>query len=442
MSLLTCFNIDLICLLVRFLVILIIDDFTKTPPLLLYIITCKLNKIKHMFVKEKMKLAVKTNYEKNGKKYYRVTVSIGRDSNGKLIRKEFYGKSKKEAEDKRDKYLLDLKSGLNVDYQNAALGQLMHSWLFEVVRVSQDIKPSTFQRYEGIYRNYVKDTDIYSLKLSTLKSIQLQRYYNNLYTSGKSSNVIKNLNKLLKTFLNYSIREGYLLRNPCDGITIPGKTESKKKKIEVFSNKEIEILREGLKDHKLEALILLALGTGLRQGELLGLMWSDIDTKNRTLHVERTIKEVNIIDANGNREYKTIIQTPKTKKSIRTVPFPKNLIPILEKHKNRQKLYKIKYGELYTKSDFVFTTETGKNIIARNMTKSYKRLLKKLEIPYKKFHSLRHTYATKLFEREVPIKTVQELLGHSDISTTSNIYTHVMPEQKIKAIDKINNLFA
>ncbi|RXI58087.1 tyrosine-type recombinase/integrase [Clostridium tetani] len=387
-------------------------------------------------------MAVKTNYEKNGKKYFRVTTSIGRNSSGKLIRKEFYGSSKKEAEAKRDKYLLDLKSGLNMDYQNAVLGELMHSWLFEVVRVSQNIKPSTFQRYEGIYRNYVRDTDLYSLKISNLKSIQLQRHYNDLYTSGKSSNVIKNLNKLLKTFLNYAIKEGYLLRNPCDGITIPGKIEAEKRKVEIFNDAEIEILKQGLKNHKLEALILLALGTGLRQGELLGLMWSDIDTKNRILHVERTIKEVNIIDANGNREYKTIIQTPKTKKSTRAVPFPENLLPILEKHKNSQKLDKLKYGELYIKSDFVFTTETGKNIIARNMTKSYKRLLKKLKIPYKKFHSLRHTYATKLFEREVPIKTVQELLGHSDISTTSNIYTHVMPEQKIKAIDKINDLFA
>jgi len=162
-------------------------------------------------------MARKTNYIKNGKEYYRITVTVGRDSNGKLIRKEFYGKTKKEAEAKRDEYLNGIKNGLNIDFKNVILGELMHTWLFEVVRVSNKIKPSTFEKYEGIYRNYVKDSEIYGLKVSLIKSIQLQRYYNKLYKNGKSSNVIISLNKLLKTFFNYAIDEGFLLRNPCSG---------------------------------------------------------------------------------------------------------------------------------------------------------------------------------------------------------------------------------
>ena len=97
----------------------------------------------------------KINYTKNGNKYFRVTVSIGRDSNGKLIRKEFYGKSKKEAEEKRYEYLNGIRNGLNIDHKNMILGELIHTWIFEVVRVFSKIKPSSFQRYKGIYRNYI-----------------------------------------------------------------------------------------------------------------------------------------------------------------------------------------------------------------------------------------------------------------------------------------------
>lgn len=391
-------------------------------------------------------MARKTNYNKNGNEYYRVTATIGRDANGKLIRKEFYGKSKKEAEDKRDEYLNGIKNGLNIDYANISLGELMHLWLFEIIRISSKIKPSTFQRYEGIYRNYILNSEIYGMKLCDLKAIQIQRYYNKLYESGKSSSIIKNLNKLLKTFLNYAVAEGYLLKNPCSNsnIVIPKDNEFKKNedKIEVFSNEEINILKINLENHRLKALILLALGTGLREGELLGLKWSDIDFINKELKVQRSIKQVSIINSDGSREYKTIIQTPKSKNSIRTVPIPSSLIPILKEQDLQQKQDRLKFGASYANNDFVFTTETGNLIDARNLLRSYKRLLKKAGIPYKKFHALRHTYATKLFEANVPLKTVQTLLGHSDISITANIYTHVMPKEKIEAAEKLNNLFA
>ena len=148
-------------------------------------------------------MARKTNYTKNGNDYFRVTTSIGRDANGKLIRKEFYGKSKTEAEDKRDEYINNIKNGLNINYKDTILGNLMHTWLFEVVKIK--VKPTSFERYEGIYRNYIKESELYSLKLSDLKSLQVQRYYNNLYNNGKSSSSIKSLNKLLNQFLNYAV---------------------------------------------------------------------------------------------------------------------------------------------------------------------------------------------------------------------------------------------
>lgn len=389
-------------------------------------------------------MARKTNYIKNGTEYYRVTATVGRDSSGKLIRKEFYGRTKKEAENKRDEYLNGIKNGLNVDHKDATLGPLMKTWLFEVVRVSNKIKPSTFQRYEGIYRNYIENSAIYGLKLSTLKTIHLQRYYNKLYENGKTSSQIKNLNKLLKKFFFYAIDEGYILKNPCSSksLVIPGEVKQEETIIEVFTDEEIEAIKRALEGHRLKTLILLALGTGLRQGELLGLKWSNVDLENKEIRVEQAIKAVTIINADGTRKYEIREQALKTKNSVRIVPIPSNLITLLKKHKAAQKEEKLKAGPLYNDNDFVFATETGSPIDARNLLRAYKKILEKAGVPYRKFHALRHTYATKLFERGVPIKTVQMLLGHSDISVTANIYTHVMPEKKIDAVEKINDLFA
>lgn len=391
-------------------------------------------------------MATKTNYAKNGNEYYRVTATIGRDSNGKPIRKEFYGKGKKDAETKRDEYLNGLRNGLNVDFNTTSLGKLIYVWLFEVVRIKS--KPSTFERYEGIYRNYIKDKDIYGLLLNDLKSIHLQRHYNSLYEDGKTVSQIKNLNKLLKSFLNYAVDEGYILKNPCSGkkIAMPGESEinleeNEDEEIVVFTDEEIKYIKNALAGNRIQALILLDLGTGLRQGELLALKWSDISDGYKELKVQRSIKQVKIIAADETSEYKTIVQTPKTKGSVRTVPIPSNLIPILEQHKVTQQEEKEKAGSSYKDTGFIFTTETGNNIDTRNLRRAYERMLKKAGVEYKKFHAIRHTYATKLFQKDVPLKTVQKLLGHSDISITANIYTHVMPEQRVDAAEQLNGMF-
>ncbi|MBV4429038.1 tyrosine-type recombinase/integrase [Clostridium tyrobutyricum] len=388
-------------------------------------------------------MANRTNCIRNGKKYFRLRVDLGRDSNGKRIRKTFYGQSKKDAENKLEKYKNGLNSGLTNDYDKLTLGNVCKLWLFE--KVKNTIKPSTFERYEGIYRIYVKSSPLYPIKLKDLKSLDIQRYYNDLFNSGKSSSVIKNLNKLLKSFFNYCIDEGYIVRNYCIGksITIPETSsvdENRKDDITVFTLDEQKQFINAIQNHRLKALFLLDLGTGLREGEIIGLKWNDIDFKNCTVSIKRAIKGVTLIEGN-KRQYRLIEQTPKTKNSIRTIPFPENLVPILKKHKLQQKEEQIKAGSAYTKNDYIFCTELGLPIDPRNLRRSYERVLKRYNIPYKKFHSLRHTFATRLFENGVPLKTVQMLLGHSNINITANIYTHVMPPEKFKAIDKINSIF-
>ena len=169
-------------------------------------------------------MANKTNVTINGKDYFRLTKTISHRSDGTLIRKTFYGKNKKEAKEKAEKYKKKKKNGLSIDYENITIDELIYKWLFNIKK--NEVKPSSFQSYEGTYRNYVKNSDISGLKVHKIKSMQIQEYYNKLGKT-KTFSQINKLNKLLKQFFFYAEDEGFILRNPCKNLTIPNKCVKK-----------------------------------------------------------------------------------------------------------------------------------------------------------------------------------------------------------------------
>ncbi|GAA0864571.1 site-specific integrase [Paraclostridium tenue] len=132
---------------------------------------------------------------------------------------------------------------------------------------------------------------------------------------------------------------------------------------------------------------------------------------------------------------------PKTKNSIRTILIPKNILIKLKEHKVQQSKNKLQLGELYANNDYIFCDNLGYPLDDKRPTRNLKSILTKLNIEPLKFHRLRHTYATRLFEANVPPKTVQVLIGHYDISITMDIYTHVMENTKLEAVDKLNDIF-
>lgn len=373
-------------------------------------------------------MAKKTNYTKNGIEYYRITKTIGHKEDGTPVKKEFYGNSKSEAEEKANKYINDLKNGLIQNAENYTVSQLMKIWLFDFLHNSVSIKPSTFQRYEGIYRNYVKSSTIAGTKITKLNSVQIQNYYNDL-SKDKSYSQISTLNKVLKVFFNWCYKDGYIIKNPCSNLTLKGnKTDiinNKIKEVKILSIKEINTIKNYIKGTDFELLFLLDLGTGLRLGELLALDWEHINLKEKELKVDKSAKEVYIYDNFDKKHIETIIQTPKTRHSIRTVPIPSSLIDTLNQKENKE--------------GYLFLDKQGNLLKGKNVSSEWTKILKKCNIPHKKFHSIRHTFGSILLQKGVDIETVAELMGHTAISITQ-MYMHSETKIKSNSVNKLNSI--
>lgn len=373
-------------------------------------------------------MAKKTNIEINGKQYYRVTRTIGKKADGTPVRKAFYGSGINEANKKADEYINDIKNGLITNFECISINDAMYTWLFDFLLNSASIKPSTFQRYEGIYRKYIKNSSIAGLRVYTISSLQLQQFYNKL-SKDFSYSQINTLNTILKIFFNWCIDNGYMLKNPCLKVNIKkdsNKNVIEKKEVEILTPKEIKTIKEYLKDTNFELLFLLDLGTGLRLGELLALDWNHINLRNKTINVEKSVKEVYVYDSPETKHIETIFQKPKTKTSIRTITIPNNLVELLKIQKN--------------KTGLLFKDENGHPIRGRIVYSRWNSILNTCNIPHKKFHAIRHTYASMLLKNGVDIETVAELMGHSTITITQ-IYLHSTSDQKQKAVNKLNNLF-
>lgn len=369
---------------------------------------------------------------------YRGQLTIGIDEKGKAKRKSFYGKTKKEVKEKMDNYKLLNPIGAAA-INEYTVATWFNYWIWNIKK--RDIKPTTFARYESVYRTHIEGSEIANIPLYKLKLNNIQAYYNKLLDNGTPIATIKQINSKLKTCLDSAEKNNYIEKNYCKLVEIP--TDTKDKKIEVFSVDQQKQFAETVKGHKLELLFLTALCTGLRIGEISGLKWSDIDFDNHTLTVNRTVERVALFDKDGKRHYETIEQTPKTSNGFRTVPIVSYIFNSLLEHKVQQDAIKREIPN-FNEYDLVFCDKKGYYLNPNSIGGAFHRIQNKMNISkdeHIKFHGLRKTFATRLFEKGVPPKTVQTLLGHSDIEITLNIYTQVMENKKVEAINELESIF-
>lgn len=372
---------------------------------------------------------------------FRIQIELGNDElTGKRKRKTFTAKTKKECiaryEEWKSKQSFNSKDTLT-------LGQYFKTWLFDFRKA--ELKPSTFERYYGVYENYIMNNSKFaSTKLTDITTLQIQKYYNSLMET-KEVSTVKNTHRYIKTFFADCVNQGLIVRNPCNNIKFPKSfsVEEESNQFIYLSTDEQKSLVKALKGDKSELIILLALTCGMRLGEILALSYKDFDFDNNLINVNKSIKRISSIDENGNRIYRLEVMQPKTKNSIRKVPLPTFLIPIIKDHNKENLQNKLKLGELYYNKDFLFCKINGEPIDTKQPNRRLKSILKKLQLNTDiRFHDLRGIFISNCIENGIEPKTVASVVGHSDISTTLNIYAKLSKNKIVDDMTKVNSIFS
>lgn len=382
----------------------------------------------------------KTNYKKkikNGKEYY-----FHRLRHETLNKpKDIYATTVKELESKIKTITYELDHGIKGNKE--LFGTFFRDWLFDIHFVN--LKGTSKERYEVLYRVHIKDSSIAKIKIKSLTSMDIQKFYNELKKNGKSELLLKNLNKLIAPCIRYAYNNDIIIKDFSRTYIIPKDKEGSKlstnAKIKPFTMEEQLQFIKLIKGQPLEVLFLTALNSGLRQGELLALKWSDVDFDNETINVNKGMERVYQVSKEGKGKSIVSIQSTKTVKGNRVVTIPTFLVDKLRQLKLKQRETKLMISNLYQDNNIVFSTKRGKYLSASYVRNKFKEILIDNDITDRKFHDLRHTYATRLFELGENPKTVQEFLGHSKVSMTLDTYTHVLEGMKKKATSKLNDLF-
>lgn len=284
----------------------------------------------------------------------------------------------------------------------------------------QYVKKSTYSAYVLLVENHLLP---YFGEMEEVKEVDVQNFVFKKLEQGLSQKTIKDILIVLKMVLKFGIKHKYLEYQDID-IKFPTQRE----------NEELEVLNRSNQKKIMDYIesnftfknlgIYLCLSSGLRIGELCALKWEDLDIENGVITVRKTIQRIYIVDE-GRKRTEIVIDTPKTKNSIRDIPMTSDLLSVIKP------LKKVVNNDYYVLTNDVKPTEP------RTYRNYYKRLMKKLDIPELKFHGLRHSFATRCIESKCDYKTVSVILGHSNISTTLNLYVHPNLEQKKKCINQM-----
>lgn len=284
----------------------------------------------------------------------------------------------------------------------------------------QYVKKSTYSAYVLLVENHLLQ---YFGEMEEVKEEDVQKFVFKKLEQGLSQKTIKDILIVLKMVLKYGIKYKYLEYQDID-IKFPTQRENEQLEVLNRSNQKkiMDYIENNFTFKNLG--IYLCLSSGLRIGELCALKWEDLDIDNGIITVRKTIQRIYIVDE-GRKRTEIVIDTPKTKNSIRDIPMTTDLLRVIKP------LKKVVNNNYYVLTNDVKPTEP------RTYRNYYKRLMKKLDIPELKFHGLRHSFATRCIESKCDYKTVSVILGHSNISTTLNLYVHPNLEQKKKCINQM-----
>ncbi len=345
-------------------------------------------------------------------------------------RKFVYGKTRKEVQEKLQVALQEKQQGVVLEgTARQTLGQFLADWLENSQK--QNVRARTYERYEEIVRLHI-DPVLGRHRLQKLSAQHVQAFYTKKLNEGLSASTVGVFHNVLHKALDMATRWGLVPRNVCDLVSPP---HAEGFEIQPLTVEQAHKLLTVARGHRLEALFTLALATGMRRGELLALKWQDINFAVGTLQIRRILTRVP-----SKMPGKGYVETePKTQKSRRSIVIAPFAVEALKQHRSRQLAAKLKAGEFWKDHDYVFCTSIGTNLNpSKDVLDQLKVLLKKAGLHDIRFHDLRHSAATLLLTEGVHPKVVQELLGHSNISMTMDVYSHVLPSMQQDAISRLN----
>lgn len=292
------------------------------------------------------------------------------------------------------------------------------------------LQKTTFEIHSIYYRNFIKPK-LGQLKVQQIAPIQIQKFINELVNETSYS---EHTIHLIFRIVSASLKKAKVLKlikhNPADGITLP---KIKKREMSIWSLKQVnQFISESININRLTRCyigFLISIFTGMRQGEILGLRWKDVDFETQTIFVRQTLTQ--------NAEIKS---GAKNEASVRSIHIPSKLVDELRTHRKQIWEEKLLLGSNYHDLDLIICTKSGNPMIPRNFRKEFYNLTEKIGLPKIRFHDLRHTHATILIQQNVNVKLISERLGHADIETTLNTYSHTLPDMQKSVSDKLDKI--
>jgi integrase len=363
---------------------------------------------------------------------WRAAISIGyRD--GKALRKVYTAATRSEVKDKLTKALRDQQEGLPIVGEKETVGHFLAHWLEQVA--STKVRPSTLESYRWITERHLMPS-LGRYKLARLSAQEIQAFLSERLKSGRqphtnrtkkpqepvapvnstlSARTVQHIHATLRTALEQALRWNLVARNVATMVEPP---RVRRQEVEPYTPDEGRRLLQAVASDRLEALYSAAMALGLRQGEALALKWSDVDFTAGILSVRNSLQRVN-----GKLQLVEVT----TQRSRRTITLPAVAVAALHRHQARQDAERRFAGDRWRASDFIFTTTIGTPLDGTSVTHRFQSILKDAGLRRIRFHDLRHTCATLLLAQGVHPRVIMEILGHSQIAITMNLYAHVIP---------------
>lgn len=365
--------------------------------------------------------------------YWEARYTTGYDpGTGKQIQRSISGKTQKEVAKKLKEATAAIDAGTYTAPSKMTIGEWLDIWTAEYLG---GVKPRTVDLYKGVVKSRLKP-GIGALRLEVLTPHAVQSYYNGLSKEGLAPKTVKNIHGILHKALQQAVSNSYIRTNPADSCILP---RAVRKELKPMDEDMITAFLKIVKGHQYEELFKVTLFTGMREGEVLGLMWDCVDLTKGTVTIDKQLQMIR-----GSKGQYQIVPTKDSKgRTISIAPF---VVDTLRRVKHQQLENRLRYGESWEDSGFVFTNELGYHLSASTVYKSFKKVMQDIGSPETRFHDLRHSYAVASIRSGDDIKTVQENLGHATAAFTLDVYGHVTEkmkkdsaarmEQFIKAVNK------